>query len=56
MDAVHVHGLDEVVEAHKESIAQAQKLLDMGTFTDAQVAAATGLPLDEVQALGNVPF
>jgi hypothetical protein len=36
--------------------AQAQKLLDMGTFTNEQVAAATGLPLDEVQALGNVPF
>jgi hypothetical protein len=39
-----------------ESRTQAQKLLGMGTFTDAQVAAATGLPLDEVQALGNVPF
>jgi hypothetical protein len=39
-----------------EARVQAQKLLDMGTFTDAQVAAATGLPIDEVQALGNVPF
>jgi hypothetical protein len=36
--------------------AQAQKLLDMGTFSNEQVSKATGLPLDEVQALGNVPF
>jgi hypothetical protein len=36
---------------------QAIKLLSMGTFTDAQVAAATGLPLDEVQALSTqTPF
>jgi hypothetical protein len=58
--------MDAVVEQKREwtasdgevsdARAQAQKLLDMGTFTDAQVAAATGLPLDEVQALGNVPF
>jgi hypothetical protein len=50
--AADVAPADEVAEAR----AQAQKLIDMGTFTDAQVAAATGLPLDEVQALGNVPF
>jgi hypothetical protein len=43
----------EIVSLRK----QAQKLIDMGTFTDAQVAAATGLPLDEVQALSTqTPF
>lgn len=37
--------------------AQAQKLLSMGTFTDEQVAAATGLPAAEVQALSmQTPF
>jgi hypothetical protein len=44
---------DDYVDAR----SQAQKLLSMGTFTDAQVAAATGLPLDEVQALSqSTPF
>lgn len=40
----------------RDAREQAQKLIDMGTFTPAQVAAATGLPLDEVEAMGNVPF
>jgi hypothetical protein len=51
-DAVSVAPIAEVVTARH----QAQKLLDLGTFTNEQVSKATGLPLDEVQALGNVPF
>jgi hypothetical protein len=42
---------------YEDAREQATKLLSMGTFTDAQVAAATGLPLDEVQALSqSTPF
>lgn len=37
--------------------AQAEKLLAMGSFTDEQVAAATGLPIAEVKGLGDsTPF
>jgi hypothetical protein len=42
---------------HVATFEQARKLLDMGTFTDAQVAAATGLELADVQAISAAtPF
>jgi len=37
--------------------AQAEKMLWMGKFSDLQVAAATGLPVDEVRSIsGTIPF
>ena len=38
---------DEIAAAE----AQAMKLLGMGNFTPAQISAATGLPLDQVEAM-----
>jgi hypothetical protein len=53
--------MEQGIEPGEPTVAdarrQAQKLIELGTFTDAQVAAATGLPLDEVQALSTqTPF
>jgi hypothetical protein len=46
-----------VANEYQDALSQAHKLLSMGTLTDAQVAAATGLDLAEVQALSqSTPF